>query len=56
MIKKGKAEVYSMGADETQERPFVIEEWKEETLTDAVAIWNQVVEDGAAFIGVNNAV
>ena len=38
-----------MGADETQERPFVIEEWKEETLTDAVAIWNQVVEDGAAF-------
>ncbi len=38
-----------MGADETQERPFVIEEWKEETLADAVAIWNQVVEDGAAF-------
>lgn len=38
-----------MEADETQERPFVIEEWKEETLADAVAIWNQVVEDGAAF-------
>lgn len=38
-----------MEANEMRETQFVIEEWKEETLTDAIAIWNQVVEDGAAF-------
>ena len=38
-----------MEANETQETQIVIEELREETLTDAVAIWNQVVEDGAAF-------